>query len=137
MHFLIMGGSDAGISAALRARELDRSVAITVVLADAFTDYSIAACLSTLVGRHPIGVLSLIEQNLKVLSCYRITSQRTWMRAQKRFRSSTALAYDRLLIATGARPAESLIAGSDLDGVHFVHTMGDGFLLQVVSMSTS
>lgn len=34
MHFLIIGGSDAGISAALRARELNRSVSITVVLAD-------------------------------------------------------------------------------------------------------
>lgn len=34
MHFLIIGGSDAGISAALRARELDREAVITVVLAD-------------------------------------------------------------------------------------------------------
>ena len=34
LKFLIIGGSDAGISAALRARELDDSAAITVVLAD-------------------------------------------------------------------------------------------------------
>jgi NADPH-dependent 2,4-dienoyl-CoA reductase/sulfur reductase-like enzyme len=34
MRFLIIGGSDAGISVALRARELDREAIITVVLAD-------------------------------------------------------------------------------------------------------
>jgi thioredoxin reductase len=34
VRFLIIGGSDAGISAALRARELDREAVITVVLAD-------------------------------------------------------------------------------------------------------
>jgi NADPH-dependent 2,4-dienoyl-CoA reductase/sulfur reductase-like enzyme len=40
-HLLIIGGSDAGISAALRARELDSSVEITIVLADNFPNYSI------------------------------------------------------------------------------------------------
>lgn len=34
MRFLIVGGSDAGISAALRARELDQNAEITVLLAD-------------------------------------------------------------------------------------------------------
>jgi NADPH-dependent 2,4-dienoyl-CoA reductase/sulfur reductase-like enzyme len=35
MHLLIIGGSDGGISAALRARELDPAVEVTVVVADA------------------------------------------------------------------------------------------------------
>ena len=34
MHLVIIGGSDAGISAALRAHELDSSVEITLLLAD-------------------------------------------------------------------------------------------------------
>jgi NADPH-dependent 2,4-dienoyl-CoA reductase/sulfur reductase-like enzyme len=34
MHLLIVGGSDAGISAALRAHELDPGAEITIVLAD-------------------------------------------------------------------------------------------------------
>jgi NADPH-dependent 2,4-dienoyl-CoA reductase/sulfur reductase-like enzyme len=38
---VIIGGSDAGISAALRARELAPDVAVTVVVADAFPNYSI------------------------------------------------------------------------------------------------
>ena len=41
MHLLIIVGSDAGIIAALRARELDPSVDTTVVVADAFPNFSI------------------------------------------------------------------------------------------------
>jgi NADPH-dependent 2,4-dienoyl-CoA reductase/sulfur reductase-like enzyme len=40
-HLLIIGGSDAGISAALRARELAAAVEISIVLADRFPNYSI------------------------------------------------------------------------------------------------
>jgi hypothetical protein len=41
MHVVAVGGSDAGISAALRARELDPGVEVTVVVADAYPNYSI------------------------------------------------------------------------------------------------
>jgi NADPH-dependent 2,4-dienoyl-CoA reductase/sulfur reductase-like enzyme len=41
MRLLVIGGSDAGIAAALRARELDPSVEATVVLSDAFPNFSI------------------------------------------------------------------------------------------------
>ena len=41
MHLVAIGGSDAGISAALRARELDPAVDVTVVVADAYPNYSI------------------------------------------------------------------------------------------------
>ncbi len=41
MHLVAVGGSDAGISAALRARELDPSAEVTVVVADAYPNFSI------------------------------------------------------------------------------------------------
>ena len=41
MHLAIVGGSDAGISAALRACELNRTLDVTVVVADALPNYSI------------------------------------------------------------------------------------------------
>src|ERR1019366_6507484 len=41
MHLVAIGGSDAGISAALRARELDSEAEVTVVVADAFPNFSI------------------------------------------------------------------------------------------------
>ncbi len=41
MHLVAIGGSDAGISAALRARELDPATEVTVVVADAYPNFSI------------------------------------------------------------------------------------------------
>ena len=41
MHLVMIGGSDAGISAALRARELDPSAEVSVVVADAYPNFSI------------------------------------------------------------------------------------------------
>ena len=41
MHLVAIGGSDAGISAALRARELDPTTDVTVVVADAYPNFSI------------------------------------------------------------------------------------------------
>jgi NADPH-dependent 2,4-dienoyl-CoA reductase/sulfur reductase-like enzyme len=41
MHLVAIGGSDAGISAALRARELDLTAEVTVVVADAYPNFSI------------------------------------------------------------------------------------------------
>ena len=41
MRLDVIGGSDAGISAALRARELDPSAEVVVVVADAYPNFSI------------------------------------------------------------------------------------------------
>lgn len=41
MHLVAIGGSDADISAALRARELDPGAEVTVVVADAYPNFSI------------------------------------------------------------------------------------------------
>src|SRR5271166_3134155 len=41
MHMVAVGGSDAGISAALRAREVDPAAEVTVVAADAYPNFSI------------------------------------------------------------------------------------------------
>src|SRR6201993_961858 len=41
MHMVAVGGSDAGISAALRAREVDPGAEVTEVVADAYPNFSI------------------------------------------------------------------------------------------------
>src|SRR6201996_1879788 len=41
MHIVAIGGGDAGISAALRAREVDAGAEVTVVVADAYPNFSI------------------------------------------------------------------------------------------------
>ena len=53
MQLLVIGGSDAGISAALRARELNPTVDVTVVVADAFPNYSICGLPFYLSGETP------------------------------------------------------------------------------------
>lgn len=50
-HLLIIGGSDAGITAALRVREVDPAVEVTVVVADAFPNYSISGLPFSRVAR--------------------------------------------------------------------------------------
>jgi hypothetical protein len=58
MHLVMIGGSDAGISAALRARELDPAADVTVVLDDAYTPISpSAASPTTSPGRSPNGAI--------------------------------------------------------------------------------
>ena len=53
MHLLIIGGSDAGVSAALRARELDASVEVTMVVADDYPNFSICGLPYFLSGETP------------------------------------------------------------------------------------
>jgi ParB family chromosome partitioning protein len=53
MHFLIIGGSDAGIAAGLRAHELDPGCEITLILADDFPNYSICGLPFYLSGETP------------------------------------------------------------------------------------
>ena len=53
MHFVIIGGSDAGISAALRAQELAPEWEVTVLLSDQFPNYSICGLPFFLSGETP------------------------------------------------------------------------------------
>ena len=40
-NLLIIGGSDAGISAALRTREVDATADVTIVVSDTYPNYSV------------------------------------------------------------------------------------------------
>lgn len=60
IRLLVIGGSDAGISAALRAREKDPSAEVSVLLADEYPNYSIcglpfiSAARRRIIGSSPI-----------------------------------------------------------------------------------
>jgi len=49
-RIVIVGGSDAGISAALRARQVDPTADVEVIVADRFPNYSICGILFFLSG---------------------------------------------------------------------------------------
>jgi NADPH-dependent 2,4-dienoyl-CoA reductase/sulfur reductase-like enzyme len=53
MRLLVIGGSDAGVEAGRRARELDPTVEVTVLVADAFPHFSICGLPYYLSGDVP------------------------------------------------------------------------------------
>jgi NADPH-dependent 2,4-dienoyl-CoA reductase/sulfur reductase-like enzyme len=139
MRLLVVGGSDAGIEAARRARELDPSVEATVVVADAFPNFSICGLPYYLSGDvadwrdlahrttadlEQAGIRLLLDHTAQAIDPagkqVTVTSERSGERQ---------LGYDRLVVATGAVPARPPIDGLDLPGVHLLHTMGDTFAL--------
>jgi len=139
-HLLIIGGSDAGISAALRAREVSPAWEVTVVVADRYPNYSICGLPFWLGGEvadpqdlahrkaedieaHSIRLL--LEHTAQVIDPHgrRVTVMDGTGRSQD-------IPYDSLVIATGAVPARPPIQGLELPGVFFLRTMADGFALR-------
>jgi NADPH-dependent 2,4-dienoyl-CoA reductase/sulfur reductase-like enzyme len=132
MRLLIIGGSDAGISAALHARELDDSAQITVMLADSYPNFSICGLPFYLSGETP-DWKQLAHRTefdgielLKNTRATYIDAANAMVLAKHEGRSQ-AFPYDRLVIATGAVPTRPQIEGLDEPGAFPLHTMEDSF----------
>ncbi|MDE3131310.1 MAG: FAD-dependent oxidoreductase, partial [Acidobacteriota bacterium] len=143
MHLIAIGGSDAGISAALRARELDPTSDVTVVVGDAYPNFSICGI--------PYYVSGEVEHWRNLAHRTREDLEATGMRlrldtlakridvANRRLLvtgadgGSEELHYDALIVGTGALPLRPPIAGlaqlGPGDGVHLLHSMDDTFAL--------
>ncbi len=142
-HLAIVGGSDAGISAALRARELDPGVEVSVIVADEYPNYSICGIPYFFTGEvtpwqslahRTVADLRATGMNLRlntVATGIDVAGRRLRVRALDG--SVEELAYDELVVGTGALPSRAGIAGLDglgpHDGVHVIHSMGDTFAL--------
>ena len=143
MHLIAIGGSDAGISAALRARELDPSVDVTVVVADSYPNFSICGIPYFFSGEvqpwqslahRTAADLEATGMRLRLdtfATSIDVSGQRLSVRDANG--SESEIAYDELIVGTGALPSSSGIAGLDTlgpdDGVHVLHSMGDTFAL--------
>ena len=144
MHLIAIGGSDAGISAALRARELDPGAEVTVVVADAYPNFSICGIPYYVSGEvthwrnlahRTVADLEATGMRLRLDT----TAQRIDVGARKLLVSSAdgtdeLLSYDKLMVGTGAVPVRPPIAGLSgpdplgaADAVHLLHSMGDTF----------
>jgi NADPH-dependent 2,4-dienoyl-CoA reductase/sulfur reductase-like enzyme len=144
MHLVAVGGSDAGISAALRARELDADVEVSVVVADRFPNFSICGIpyyVSGEVGdwrnlaHRTVADLEATGMTLRLDT----TARRIDVDEHKLLLVGPAgeeelLAYDALVVGTGAlpvRPPIDGLVGADAlgpeDAVHLLHSMGDTF----------
>jgi NADPH-dependent 2,4-dienoyl-CoA reductase/sulfur reductase-like enzyme len=142
-NLVIIGGSDAGIEAALRARELDPITDATVLVADQYPNFSICGIPYHVSGEVPDWrdlahrrVEDLEAAGMRLLLDHRAELIEV---ADRRVRYTGpnghegAIAYDQLLIATGAVPQPPPIAGLHSlgpgDGVHMLHSMGDTLAL--------
>lgn len=143
-HLLAVGGSDAGIAAALRARELDPTTDVTVVLADEFPNFSICGIPYYVSGEvtHWRNLAHRTHADLEAAGmALRLDTTATGIDvADRRLALRDAegrehsLAYDELVVGTGAmsaRPPIDGLSGPDAlnegDGVHLLHSMGDTF----------
>ena len=144
MHLVMIGGSDAGISAALRARELDPAAEVTVVLEDAYPNFSICGIPYYLSGEvahwrnlahRSLGDLEAAGMRLRLDT----TARRIDVPGRKLLITSAdggeeLLGYDKLIVGTGAVPVRPPIGGvagpgalGPAEGVHLLHSMGDTF----------
>ena len=141
MHLVMIGGSDAGISAALRARELDPGAEVSVIVADAYPNFSICGIPYYVSGEvtHWRNLAHRTTADLEAtgMSLRLDTTARRIDVAGRKLLVTTPggheelLAYDKLVIGTGAVPVRPPIGGLDAlgpeDGVHLLHSMGDTF----------
>jgi NADPH-dependent 2,4-dienoyl-CoA reductase/sulfur reductase-like enzyme len=132
MHLLIIGGSDAGISAALRAHELDPGAEVTIAVADEFPNFSICGLPYYLSGETPDwrdlahhtqfpGINVLRQHKAESVDVARKSV------AIKNAMGEKIVRYDHLIVATGATPIRPNLPGAALDGVFLLHTMDDSF----------
>ena len=134
-EMLIIGGSDAGISAALRARELNGTIKITMILADEFPNLSICG-IPYAVSKEVTQWQNLAHRTVDDLKAFDIDFyMNTWATAidaenhtvtAMRGDDQLTFTYDKLMVGTGAVPKELPIAGEGA-GIHVLHTMGDFF----------
>ena len=147
MHVLIIGGSDAGISAGLRVRELDPSVDVTMVVADAYPNFSICGLPYYISGDVP-DWRSLAHRTRADIEAtgiqLRLDTRATHIdpaakRVSVRARDGGGgdISYDRLVIGTGAVPVRPPLPGIDLPGVFQLHTMADSFAVHRAVTETS
>jgi len=154
MHMVAVGGSDAGISAALRAREVDPAAEVTVVAADAYPNFSICGIpyyVSGEVSRwqnlahRTTADLEAAGMRLRLDT----TARRIDVTGRKLLVTGPGgteelIGYDQLIIGTGAVPVRPPITGltgpgalGTADGVHLLHSMGDTFALMQTLEQTS
>lgn len=130
---LIIGGSDAGISAALRAKELAPQQQVTLLLADSYPNLSICGLPyafsgevaswenlrhRTLADLQATGVDFHLNTRVHTIDA----SKHTVNTNQGKF------TYDKLIVGTGALPATSGIKGAQ--HAYVLHDMADYFAIE-------
>lgn len=136
-RIVIVGGSDAGISAALRAREIDPELRPTVFVADRFPNFSICGLpfflsgeikdWKTLAHRNAADIQALgIDLRLEH-RVDRIDPGKREITYSALSGETGRMAFDNLIIGTGAVSARPAFPFDPLPGVFFLRWMHDAF----------
>lgn len=132
MRLVVIGGVAAGLSAAARARRLDRSLEIVVLEKGDAISYG-ACGLPYYIEGQVGSVEDLIlytpeqferERNIAVRTRARVSAIQH-ARREVTLDGGERVHYDRLVIATGARPAPAGIQGAGQPHVFSLHTLDD------------
>ncbi len=130
MRILIIGGGAAGGTAAQFARKTDRKANITIIDAEPYGQYSRCGLPYALRGDTTDERLvefgpEWFERNgVEALYRYRVKSV-DFSEKTVKIEGKDDIEYDRLVIATGARPWKPPIKGIENDGVFFLRTLDD------------
>ena len=139
-QLLIIGGSDAGITAALKAKELAPEAKVTVMLSDAYPNYSICGLPFFLSGEVSdwknlahrtqeeitrLGIKLLVNHTATSINPSEKIVTAIDTQGQKQ-----QINYEKLIIATGATSSKPKIQGLDNPGVYFLRWMGDSFAVE-------
>ncbi|MGV8057550.1 MAG: FAD-dependent oxidoreductase [Smithellaceae bacterium] len=139
-NLVVIGGSDAGVSASLRAKELSTNTEVTMLLADRYPNFSICGLPFYLSGEvSDWNTLAhrtadeIEKKGIKLLPDHPVTAiipDRKQILASDADGRSKTFSYDRLVIATGGLSLVPNLPGIDLPGVFFLRWMADSFAFQ-------
>jgi len=132
MRLLVIGGVAAGLSAAARARRIDPSLEIAVLEKGAAISYGACGLPYYLEGRVRRAEQLIVytpeyfrkERNIEVRTGARVVSI-SHPRREVALDGGERVHYDRLVIATGARPRTTDFEGATLPHVFTLHTLED------------
>ncbi|HJK98297.1 MAG TPA: FAD-dependent oxidoreductase [Polyangiaceae bacterium LLY-WYZ-14_1] len=133
---VIVGGSDAGISAALRAKQVDPGASVEVVVADAYPNYSICGIPFFLSGevQHSASLAHRTAREIERAGVHlRLETLATEIDPTAgRLRvegpgGTERLPYDTLVLGTGATPRRPDGDGFEHPAVYPLHGMGTAF----------
>lgn len=139
---LVVGGSDAGVAAGLRAREVDPDAEVALVVADRYPNFSICGLPFWLSGETPewqdlahrtrdtledAGLELLLDTT--AIAIDPVDHELRIRPTANDTAPSSVRGYDQLVVATGARPSKPPIEGLQLDRVHVLRSMEHAFAL--------
>jgi NADPH-dependent 2,4-dienoyl-CoA reductase/sulfur reductase-like enzyme len=140
IRLIVIGGSDAGISAALRAKELDPKINPIVIAVDEFPNLSICGlpyyishevrdwrnlAHRTVQQIEEAGIRLLLNRNATL-----VDPDRRRVSIVDASGTVTHLEYDKLILGTGALSMRPRIGGLDTSGVFLLRTLHDSHAIE-------